>query len=80
MRSIFQNYHTNTLRHTLGTGLVNNVRLRDEIFPLSKAVFEGKMYPVPHNTHNYLTRMFGNYQDIPEEKHTHNLFTLKGDK
>ena len=76
-RIIIRNYHTNTLRHTLGTGLVNNIRLRDDIFPLSSAVFEGKQYPVPHNTHNYLSHMFGNYQDIPREKHTHNLFPAK---
>lgn len=66
-----------TLRHTLGTGLVNNVRLLDEIFPLKNASFEGKEYPVPYDVHHYLQRMFGNYMELPEKLHTHNIINIE---
>jgi len=59
------------LRHTIGTGLVKNIRKESEIFPLGKAYFEGKEYPVPGNVDLYLHRMFGNYIEIPSSVHTH---------
>jgi len=61
------------LRHTIGTGLVKNVRNADDIFPLGEAIFEGKKYPVPKNYDSYLKRMFGNYMEIPSSIHTHSL-------
>lgn len=35
------------------------------IFPSSQMNFENKLFPVPRNVHEYLTIMFGNYQDLP---------------
>lgn len=65
------------MRHTIGTGAVRNVRLRSDIYPLGKALFEGKEYPVPWNVDAYLSRMFGNYMEIPKEIHTHSLYNIK---
>lgn len=64
---------THTLRHSPGVGLEKNVRKDYEIFPLGKAMFEGYSFPVPGDYHHYLERIFGNYMEIPPNKHTHSL-------
>lgn len=38
----------------------------DEIFPLSEMEFEGKKYPVPRDTENYLKRGFGDWRKVPD--------------
>ena len=45
----------------------------DEIFPLSKALFEGKYYSVPGNWDLFLKILYGNYMELPpvEERHVH---------
>jgi len=65
------------MRHTIGTGVVRNIRRCKDIYPLSKALFEGREYPVPGNVDAYLSRMFGNYMEIPKEIHTHSLYNIK---
>ncbi|MBQ0058081.1 MAG: LicD family protein [Bacteroidales bacterium] len=48
-----------------------------EIFPTVEIEFEGYRFPAPHDTHGYLTRMFGNYMQLPDlnriQVHTVNL-------
>lgn len=45
---------------------------REDIFPIKYDIeFEGKFYPVPHNPHNVLTDLFGNYMELPPEKERH---------
>lgn len=63
----------NKLRHTIGTGVVKNIRVKSELFPLKEILFEGRLYPVPGNTDSYLRRIFGNYMEIPKTIHTHSL-------
>ena len=63
----------NILRHTLGTGLENNIRIEEEIFPLGEAIFEGVKVPIPGNYDSYLSRMFGDYMQLPSKIHTHKL-------
>lgn len=71
---VFSRFSRNDeVRHTLGTGIVKNIRKREEIFPLSEAEFEGAAYPVPGKVDNYLKRMFGDYMSLPSSIHTHEL-------
>lgn len=63
----------NILRHILGTGLEKNIRVKNEIFPLAEFIFEGVKVPVPGNYEQYLKRMFGDYMQLPNEIHTHQL-------
>lgn len=53
------------LRHTLGIGWVDNIRVESEIFPLIKVKFEDKDYPVPWDYDSYLSRLYGDYMCIP---------------
>jgi len=76
MRSLYFLSKKDELRHTIGTGVVKNIRKSSDIFPLGIAMFEGKEYPVPGNVDAYLTRMFGNYMDIPKVIHTHSLHNI----
>lgn len=42
-------------------------RSLDDIFPLDRIEFEGKMYNAPHDTHAYLTKIYGDYTKLPDE-------------
>lgn len=37
----------------------------DEIFPLSQGLFEGKYYPIPNKSDDYLKNIYGNYMKFP---------------
>lgn len=39
----------------------------DDIFPLKSIMFEGHEFSCPNSAHNYLTRQFGDYMQIPDE-------------
>ena len=54
-----------SLRHIFGAGWVDNTRIEEDIFPLAKIEFEGIELPVPGNYDKYLTRLYGNYMNIP---------------
>lgn len=53
------------LRHTYGTGWVDNVREESDIFPLTKLLFEGIAFPVPGHYERYLSRIYGDYNRLP---------------
>lgn len=56
--------------HTLG--MVFKAERRDEeLFPLREITFERHVFYAPHNVHNYLTRMFGDYMKLPENISVH---------
>lgn len=76
MRTFSYFSKSSEVRHALGTGIVKNIRKKDEIFPLSEAEFEGVTYPIPGKVDNYLTRMFGNYMSLPSSIHTHKLSSI----
>ncbi len=65
MRFVSQKARNRELRHTYGIGWINNIRVESEIFPLCKARFENKDYPVPGNFNAYLSRIYGDYMSIP---------------
>ena len=54
----------NILRHSLGV-YFNSTRLGNEIFPLTEIEFESYKFPIPKNSDAYLTRLFGNYMELP---------------
>ena len=52
------------LRHTMGS-CFTKPRYNDDIFPLKDIEFEGSKFPVPGNTHSYLSKIYGDYMVIP---------------
>lgn len=59
-------------RHSFGTAFFKPRYLKD-IFPLTEMEFEGKMFPVPHNTDSLLRKIYGDYMKLPnlEKIHPH---------
>lgn len=51
--------------HAFGSCNYIKSRKKSHIFPLSKANFEGFDVPIPGNVDAYLTRMFGDYNKLP---------------
>ena len=65
------NYNkTTTLRHTFGMNYLKERKI-DEIFPLIELPFEDSTFFVPQNYNTYLSRMFGDYMEIPSNKVSH---------
>lgn len=64
---IFKVNSKSDYRHTYGTGWINNIRVISEIFPINQLNFEGLLLPVPNDYDKYLTRIYGNYMQLPDE-------------
>ncbi|MBR0110162.1 MAG: LicD family protein [Bacteroidales bacterium] len=60
-------FHRNQLMHNFGLPFMS-VRKPQEIFPLQKIEFEGRLFPAPADPDKYLTRIFGDYMTLPPEK------------
>ena len=58
------------------------IRKKTEIFPLNEIEFEGHKFKAPCNIDSYLTRLFGNYMEIPTEDkiETHNILEFNVDE
>lgn len=62
--------------------LVNNgygiMHRKDQLYPLSEIVFEGKRFPAPANTHAYLSDLYKDYMTIPpkEKQKVHSIFLM----
>lgn len=54
-------------RNVLGVGFYGCIP-KDGLFPLKKAVFEGKEFPIPGNADEYLKMLYGDYEKIPDTK------------
>lgn len=67
VRFLFGWFPNNKLRHTYGTGWVNNTRDKKKIFPLQRVQFEGISTNIPNNIESYLQNMYGNYLEIPTD-------------
>ena len=53
------------VRHTWGSWF-SIPRRKSELFPLSQVEFEGCYFPAPRSTDKYLTRLYGNYLQLPD--------------
>lgn len=60
-------FYKDIYRHTLGSGWIDNIRILTEIIPTIKVKFEDVELPVPHDFDKYLSRMYGNYKQIPRD-------------
>ncbi|MBO7312447.1 MAG: LicD family protein, partial [Alistipes sp.] len=54
--------------YTLGTGWQKSTFFAKDIFPLSKAKFEGYEFPVPKDMDAYLRGVYGDWSKIPSEE------------
>ena len=70
--------HSN-LHHTLGM-IFKTERCKDDIFPLGEITFEGHTFYAPRHAHNYLTKMFGNYMELPKDINVHGAIKWVNDK
>lgn len=55
-------------RYELGSGFYESPFYKEDIFPLSTMEFEGVEFPVPGNTEAYLTKMYGDWRQLPSEE------------
>ena len=62
--------HPNNLIHDFGTGFYTQ-RNMDETFPLGQISFEGHIFPAPGRYQDYLKRLYGNWEQLPEIKESH---------
>lgn len=54
-------------RETYGLGIpYHDPRRLEDILPLTQMEFEGKMFPVPKDTHKVLTLKYGDYMQLPD--------------
>ena len=51
-----------------GTGWARHTFYKKDIFPLARAEFEGKLFPVPANVDSYLTNVYGDWRKLPSEE------------
>ncbi len=47
-----------------------------DIFPTVSAEFEGRSFPVPSKTDDYLTNMYGDWRKLPDPEHRHTHLPL----
>ena len=66
-RRLFGGLKNNRLRHTYGSGWINNRRDTKEIFPLQRAKFENIEVSVPNNLDAYLRNIYGDYMQLPPD-------------
>ena len=66
-RTLFGGLKNNKLRHTYGSGWINNIRNTDDIFPLQRAKFEHIEVSVPNDLDSYLRKIYGDYMQLPPE-------------
>lgn len=64
LRTINESLPSRYLRHTIPS-FYPAPRRQEEIFPLGEVTFEGKKFLAPGNSHAYLTRIYGDYMQLP---------------
>ena len=72
---LFNNKYTKYISFFTGRyGYKKETHRHDDIYPLSKVLFENRNYNAPKNWHLFLTKLYGNYMEIPppEKRHHHN--------
>lgn len=53
--------------YQLGTGWARHTFYERDFFPLEKVEFENELFNVPHNIHEYLKNVYGDYMIIPDD-------------
>jgi len=71
----------NKLRHSYGSGYINNIREYCDIFPLKKISFEKYEFPAPKHSDRYLSKLYGEYMKLPkidsQQKHLEHIEIYK---
>lgn len=69
-------FHNKTYVHDYGNDF-KSLRYKQDIFPLSEHSFEGIMFPCPGHSEEYLTKLYGNWQELPDVEISHNFVAIK---
>lgn len=64
VRPIFRIF-TKELHHSYGSGFLKKRNVED-LLPLSQVSFEGYVFPAPRDSNNYLKKIYGEYNQLPE--------------
>lgn len=70
LRALAHLWPTRRVRYGWGVPYSDPRHLED-IFPLTTLPFEGHPVPVPHDSHRYLERKYGNYMQLPDVEALH---------
>lgn len=54
------------LRHIHGSAFWD-IRNKSDLYPIRKLKFENKYFPCPNNSHNVLTKIYGDYMQLPND-------------
>jgi lipopolysaccharide cholinephosphotransferase len=54
--------------YALGMAWPKSVFFAEEIFPTTKAEFEGHLFPVPKDTDAFLGRIYGDWRRLPSDE------------
>lgn len=54
--------------YTLGTGWAKHTFYLKDTLPLTKARFEGVEFPVPKDMDSYLSNVYGNWRELPDQQ------------
>ena len=69
------------LHYGIGQGFAKHYMWESEVFPISEVVFEMVKLPVPHDGDAFLTNIYGNWRQVPDEeeimKNVHNVELIK---
>lgn len=65
LRFFSKMFPVKTIRHSFGTAYFSP-RFAEDLFPLNRIEFEGELFPAPHDTHAYLTKIYGDYMKLPD--------------
>ena len=57
--------------HTYGAWYYKVERCKQDIFPLTTVIFEGREFPAPHDVDAYLRRQYGDYMKLPDRRISH---------
>ncbi|MBQ8959020.1 MAG: LicD family protein [Bacteroidales bacterium] len=56
------------LHYGLGQGYAKHFMWEQEVFPVTETLFESQLFPVPNNADAYLTHVYGNWRQVPDEQ------------
>lgn len=69
-------FHHKTYIHDYGIDF-KSLRYKQDIFPLSKHIFENELFPIPKNADDYLTKIYHNWQKLPDTEINHHFVAIR---